>query len=439
MKWEKLGLLRLFEGPLIEGHFCKVFNAFKNSEVDRQIGDRRIPNSRERTTSGPSAFLPSPLQLCSMYVPRWTHGLRCSMTDRRDFYHQASVSSSRARSNITPFSFDAHVFAGSRALEISEDELRQLKVGGREVHGDSLRSSTQNDLKLENAERPATAGVEQQLYPAFGALYQGDHLGVEFALRAHEVLLEREGLLLGSRRLRNKFPLPVGDVWEALIIDDYFCISSQPLGFEAGDSEAYSCLQQARAAYEKQKLLGPPERDLVAVELFKAAGAEIDSSACATRLGVVPAAAPLSKRIGLAAISLRVAKLPAISSSLASRLSGSWVSVLLFRRCISCLADRLFSIGAGLMEEDDGMIHAVPRSTAEDLVELAVMSPLMFSDLTAPFLDKVYATDASVEKGAVVSTKLDRSKVGALWRGCDKRGCYTRLDNPFFAALRHLG
>ena len=33
------------------------------------------------------------------------------------------------------------------------------------------------------------------LHPCFASLFQGDHLGVEFALQGHEDLLQRHGLL----------------------------------------------------------------------------------------------------------------------------------------------------------------------------------------------------------------------------------------------------
>ena len=43
--WSAQGLLSLFDAPC--DHFARVFNAFKNSEVDRQIGDRRWGNGAE--------------------------------------------------------------------------------------------------------------------------------------------------------------------------------------------------------------------------------------------------------------------------------------------------------------------------------------------------------------------------------------------------------
>ena len=36
--WDAKGLLDFFASPVEEGLFCRVFNAFKNDQVDRQIG-----------------------------------------------------------------------------------------------------------------------------------------------------------------------------------------------------------------------------------------------------------------------------------------------------------------------------------------------------------------------------------------------------------------
>ena len=52
--------------------FAKVTFARCSTLKNEKAGDRRIPNSRERT-SGEPAFLPSAVQLCVMLAPRWTH------------------------------------------------------------------------------------------------------------------------------------------------------------------------------------------------------------------------------------------------------------------------------------------------------------------------------------------------------------------------------
>jgi hypothetical protein len=56
--WDARGLLRCYRGPILPGHFSRLFNAYKSADLDRQIGDRRLPNARERSIDGPSTFLP---------------------------------------------------------------------------------------------------------------------------------------------------------------------------------------------------------------------------------------------------------------------------------------------------------------------------------------------------------------------------------------------
>ena len=58
-KWSKLGLLALTNKKPADGTFTRVFNCFKSSEHDRQIGERRLANASEYAISGPSKFLPS--------------------------------------------------------------------------------------------------------------------------------------------------------------------------------------------------------------------------------------------------------------------------------------------------------------------------------------------------------------------------------------------
>lgn len=186
-----------------------------------------------------------------------------SITDRKGFYHQAAVTPSRAQSNATPFSFDLEELSGFRALQIWEEEQGMALRRSRETAGDQ---------RLLPAQRPSA------LYPSFGALYQGDHHGVEYALDGHQQLLSYSGLLVPEQRMQNGELFPLGRVWEGLIIDDYFIISAQPGHAPKEKSEAYRYLEKARKAYALHSLPGSPEKDVVAEEFFKAAGAEIDSS-----------------------------------------------------------------------------------------------------------------------------------------------------------------
>ena len=217
--WDAKGLLKVFSSPLKPGLYSsRVFNAYKNLQQDRQIGDRRLPNANERHLDGPSKQLPPGHLLCQLTVPQYSHAISGSITHRRDFYHQAEVSAERARSNMLPFSYPRESLIGLAALK---------------------------DFDLTREEHRQHRGYDDQprLFPAFASLFQGDHLGVEFALASHERLLQDEGLLPADQRILGHSPFPPGPVWQALVIDDFFCLSADKRSLPATNTYAFIALR----------------------------------------------------------------------------------------------------------------------------------------------------------------------------------------------------
>ena len=153
-------------------------------------------------------------------------------------------------------------------------------------------------------------------------------------MKAHEEVLQRGGLLQSKRRLLGHFLFPLQRNIEGLIIDDYFAIGCEPLDVLPLNTFASQALATARSIYESADLEGSAEKDIVAQNVFKAAGAEIMSSWDAIKRGLALVGAPAEKRLALASLSLRAAKLRLASAQLLARLAGSWTSVLLYRRCL---------------------------------------------------------------------------------------------------------
>ena len=118
---------------------AEVFNAYKAVDRDRQIGDRRIPNMRERHLGGPSKYLPTGYNLINVSLRRFRESLRGSLTDRRDYYHQAAVTDARARSNMLPFSYSFKELEDTAALAswINKKEAEK-KTRGRRSIGDGF-------------------------------------------------------------------------------------------------------------------------------------------------------------------------------------------------------------------------------------------------------------------------------------------------------------
>lgn len=90
--------------------FTRIFNCFKNPECDRQIGDRRLANQTERRLSGPSRQMPVGFMMTGIHVPLG-RVVRGSITDRKDFYHQARATVERAATNVLPFQYERECFA----------------------------------------------------------------------------------------------------------------------------------------------------------------------------------------------------------------------------------------------------------------------------------------------------------------------------------------
>ena len=424
--WDSKGLLAMFHHQHPLGLSCRVFNAHKSDQVDRQIGDRRWFNSSEYHPRGPSAQLPAGSTVAYLHCPRG-HTLIGSASDRKDFYHQAAVTRERAITNLLPFSFDVEdVPKGTAYQEMISIASQRFS---RALHGDRYGLSAQKPIREKEISK---------VYCGFQSLFQGDHLGVEFALESHSELLRRGGLLVDNEVLLAHQPIPKGPVWQGLVIDDFFAISCERAGSDPQHSSSVQRLDTAEGIYKKSKVFGSDEKTIRGADEFKVIGAEVTSTHRARSVGLVTVGAPLAKRIALAALSLRAAVLPVISRTLAARLAGNWISVFMYRRCFGCILARLFGFSNRSTEDADEVCR-LDRNTAEELVLASIFGIITVADISVPYDPFVYATDASNAKGAFTRKFIGDNLASTLWLGGDRKGAYTMLDSSARSQLRGLG
>ena len=420
-KWSGLGLLSLTDEPPHRDTFTRIFNCYKSAEADRQIGDRRLANAAEYSISGPSRYLPAGYHLVNISVPKG-HCVFGSITDRKDFYHQCAATDSRAASNVIPFCFAQSEFVGDPALK----HLWALKTARK---NDRSRSGDHLGGRMHSV-----FDESSKVYPCFRSLLQGDHLGVEFALSAHAHLLEAAGVLSQEKRVQGYMPFPKGPDYQILVIDDFVSLSVCPPSVLSHDASCSQDLKKAAIAYEKEAVIGSTEKDIHGSCHFKAIGAEVNSSKRLRDIGLSTVAAPLQKRIAVLTLALRVAQLSVITPTLAARLAGNFTSIFMFRRCLTCVLNEIYQYGCDETGSNDEVFH-LSRSTAQELVLASILSFVAVSDVTAKFTKKVYASDASLAKGAYCSRDISLATAQVLWLGGDKKGTYTRLQAPF----RELG
>ena len=137
---------------------------------------------------------------------------------------------------------------------------------------------------------------------------------------------------------------------------------------------------------------------------------------------------PALKRFGLSWISLLVSQLSHTTDNLHLSLLGGWTSMLMYRRPMMSVLQHAFNlVPSAEVEPGHAKLVALPRKVSSELVLLAVLAPLMKTDISAPYASEVFATDASSTRGAVVSTEVTHDVYEALFRCCKSKGSYTRL------------
>ncbi len=432
--WDSQGLLQFCPVSLLPDELrlaSRVFNNFKNMDADRQIGDRRGQNFREGRIQGDSRLLPSGVTLLQLAPKRYVEALVGAATDRKDFYHQFAVTFERAATNfLYPF-FTLREIGGMVAASRLVEDFGKKQKRMREADGDFLAVRRQ-PLLLE----------ESTLFaPCFGSLFQGDHLGVEIACDAHCGMLQQHGLLPDQSRLLAGRGVVDDTCVQGLYIDDFFAVSKEDVrsvGQPGHTPLSSKVFHQAKAIYKEEAVLGSDDKDVCGALRFKLAGAEVDSSLENVKRGVITCGLPVDKRLSLATVASISASLKFTSDSLHSSLVGSLVSMLMFRRPSMSLLQEVFAvIPPDELCTTEPKLWPLPRAAACELAVASALAPVIVSDLTAPILPKLFATDASLAKGGITEAEVDENYAMMLWRDADRRGANVPLQSRISVLAKH--
>ena len=374
---------------------------------------------------------------------RFSHRLCGSTTDRRDFYTQCRVSPERAARNAVKPCLPLRAFVGTKAFE-------------RYVTWVDSRAGPHRP-RASLALRPALLDLNRPMHGCFQALFQGDASGVEFATAAHVAFLEdtsdlqppEKGRIVAGQPPSRKGP------WAGVIIDDAFAISvEEALATSLQDGENHASeghgpsdpstsekmILKARAAYERAGILGSSEKDTLSEDVFVIGGAQVDSSPASVREGLVQVGTPIQKRLSLSLASLKLAGYRTTTEELTSMISGAWVSALLFRRCAMACLGKLFGISVKEAPGPEGSkLVPLPSAVRQELCIVSVLAPVLATNVAAPFLQEVFASDASMKRGAYVKAPASLPEASSLWLAADTKGFYTMLDPPARAALASVG
>ena len=430
--WDLQGLLRVFPaalGPNEPWQLCKIFNCYKSSTCDRQIGDRRSMNLCEGRISGPSRSLPTAASVLQVSVRRYEQALVGSVTDRRDYYHQFWTTDERSSLNAVHPVLKASQLEGLDAHQhyLENFPMKRRKVGRLEG-GDDLGGKP----------RPLLVGPDAPVVACFGALLQGDHLGVEFACDAHARFLQHQGLLRTSSRLQSSSCISEDQEVQGLVIDDLFVLSKEDVRADEDYSlsSSVASLKVAKDAYATAGILGSDDKDVLGQSTFKVCGAEVISDYASVKRGVTSIGGPVEKRFALAYLTMISAGWPFTSDALHQSVVGSWISLMLLRRpCMSIFNEVFGVVPPSVVQSERPKLRRLSRKAACELQVASILSPIMVSNLAVPYPNRIFATDASMEKGAVVEARVEKKVAEAVWRSADKRGANVPMLSSVQAVL----
>ena len=354
-RWDSLGACRLVpftdqDPEELVGLFCVA----KDSSFDRLIINPRVINSRMDTISDATKEL-APGSMLGLLHLGPNDVFRFSADDLSDFYYTFKVGEKRALRNTFKLPLQSFDVCHLTCFDPKQHQGKTLLV-------------------------------------CLSTLAMGDNLAVEIAQSAHKaVLSELCGSMLVSETLRYRCPIPRSDFIELLAIDDH--VGIQKLTRESLKDNP--CLrdsivfENAEHAYKAVGLIQHPKKRKRNLTQGTILGADFDGVA-----GRVMA--PRSRVLLLSIITLAIAHQGTCTPKLLSILLGSWIHVLLFRRVMFALMDRLFHEGSDLPPDQ---IFCLSRRARTELQLLGSLGSLAQADLRAQHSSKIYCTDASPSGG----------------------------------------
>ena len=393
-RWDQLGACRLFDADCKDfDEAVGIFCVDKDTEYDRLIINPKTINSRMASVSEATRDL-APGSMLSLLSLGSDECFRFSADDLTDFYYTFHVSDKRCRRNIF-------------RMKLYDHEVKHLSCYDSSLQGRSI-------------------------LVGLATLAMGDSLAVEIAQQSHcAVLRVCAGAMDPHECLRYRSPIPRSEFVELLAIDDHVGIQKLktcdlPDNPPLRDTTVFA---NAEVAYKQVGLVQHEKKRKRNQTQGIILGADFDGKA-----GRVMA--PRSRLALLSILSMHVAVIGTCTPRKLSILVGCWIHVLLFRRPMFAIMDAVFHEGKG--RKQDGVFHLSSRARSE-LQLLAILGPTAQADLRVGHSSKIFCTDASPTGGAVTFAQSTSQATAEIWRHCEQRGFYSKLQSPVSVILEEKG
>ena len=371
-----------------------LFAVTKSLQKDRLILDSRGANLLESPPRRWIKALASAESLVRITLEDY-EDLTCSGNDLKDFYYFFRATSSRARRNVL-------------VGPMHPKAIQELSA----VKGHHLKAPV--------------------VYGSLNTLAMGDTQAVELAQSCHLGLALQHHILDADMLLTQSKPLPRTQTMLGVVIDDFVTLSKVPNGVDAKSadpSEGARLAEQMQTVYGEVGLMPNVDKAFRDEKASSFWGVDLDGKRGTLR-------GSLKRAVPLLGLLLQVLEIGACTADLMAILSGSMISLFLFRRRFLSLMDSVF--GSYIQRRGDE-IFGVTGQLRSDLLILCALLPMAATNLRAAAPTCVAASDASNWGEAGVVAKIPKIVGKELVRHSLRKSVWTRLLAPAAAWLRGHG
>ena len=332
-----------------------LFTVTKDATSTRMIVDARYANTY--FIDPPNVHLPTPASFISLSLPHGSTLYKCK-TDLENFYHHISLPTWLCQYFALP--------------SISIDQLPK----------DYILSSTWLS-SLPSSTR---------IHPVLTRLAMGFSHAVSIAQTMHEHILYSSKALLPSSHILNVVsPVITSTPIHAPYVDDNNMLGTCPIRLQTAYDECIRAYADAGFPVKKSKCVLPTSSPVTMI------GVSISAT------GIV--SLPVDRMHILLNATVYIISTRHATGKLLASIVGSWTWCMLLRRFSLCIFRHVYRFISCAGDKD----YVLWPCVIQELLSIMSIVPLLRSDMSCVFFDKVLATDASTTgAGMSVSSINDR-------------------------------
>ncbi len=345
----------------VNGIFC----VHKSDTTLRCIIDARIAN--QHFSIPPDVALPTPSNLASLHISP-TDTMYMGKMDLSNFYHHLGLPTW-----MQPY------------FALPPVPVADIDINLIQQYGDT------------------------KLYPCCTTLPMGFSHAVYIAQQVHNNVLYRSSALNPAHNILNITVPTLTTPVHMLYIDDNAIIGVNKQQVQEQYIKCITAYHQALLQVKPEKCTETTSEPIQVLGVMIGTHTIDTSSVSIKQHRIAPA---IDKLYILLSNTINILSQQYVTGTELSKLIGHWTWISLLRRPVLMILGNVYSY---IHEYQYHTTVTLPSNVRHELYRLIGIAPLIYADVSKPFADTLYATDASMTGNGVVATNMNNVLFNQLW------------------------